>query len=432
VEGIAFWNTRGDSLIYRMLERSGVGKLVLKPKSKAERPERIFLSPPHMGGEELRFIQEAFESNYIAPLGPQVDSFEKEFCGKVGFTHAVALSSGTAAMHLAMRIIGVGPGDEVIASTLTFIGSVSPITFQGAIPVFIDSDRTTWNMDPDLLAEELEACRKRGRLPKAVVPTDIYGQCVDMDRILKVCAPYDIPVVVDAAESLGASYRGRGGRSGAKAAIFSFNGNKIITTSGGGMLASDDEALIREARFLSQQARDPGPHYEHSQIGYNYRMSNIAAAIGLGQLRVLHQRVEAKRRIYEYYRNALGDLPGIELMPEAGYGRCNRWLTVSLITPEEFGADREAVRLALEAENIESRPVWKPMHLQPVFSVEGDEAHRVETGNGRTGSHRARVVGGHVSGDLFRRGLCLPSGTQMSERDLERVVSIIRKMARKC
>lgn len=431
MEGIAFWNTRGDSLIYRMFGKSGVGKLVLKPKSKTEKPARIFLSPPHMGGEEMRFIQAAFESNYIAPLGPQVDSFEKEFCDKVGFRHAVALSSGTAAMHLAMRIIGVGPGDEVIASTLTFIGSVSPITFHGGIPVFVDSDRATWNMDPDLLAEELEACKKRGRLPKAVVPTDIYGQCVDIDRILRVCAPYDIPVVVDAAESLGASYRGRGGRSGAKAAIFSFNGNKIITTSGGGMLASDDEALIREARFLSQQARDPEPHYEHSHIGYNYRMSNIAAAIGLGQLRVLYQRVEAKRRICEYYRRALGHLPGIEFMPEADYGRCNRWLTVILITPEEFGADREAVRLALEAENIESRPVWKPMHLQPVFSVEGNEAHR-ENGNDRKGSYRARVVGGRVSEDLFQRGLCLPSGTKMSEKDLERIVSIIGKMARKC
>jgi dTDP-4-amino-4,6-dideoxygalactose transaminase len=337
---------------------------------------RIYLSPPHMGGEELRFVREAFETNYIAPLGPMVDTFEQEFAEKVGIPYAVALSIGTAAMHLALRILGVGSGDEVVASALTFIGSVSPIVFQGASPVFVDSDRTSWNMDPNLLAEELDTCEKRGLLPKAVVPTDLYGQCCQLQRIVEICDRYGVPVISDSAEALGAKYNPQitqitqmvHAGVGARAAVFSFNGNKIITTSGGGMLASDDEELIEQARFLSQQARDAAPHYEHSQIGYNYRMSNILAAIGRGQLKVLEERVKRKREIFDYYKESLDDLPGIEFMPEASYGKSNRWLTVILITAEEFGADREAVRLALEAENIESRPIWKPMHLQPVFN----------------------------------------------------------------
>jgi dTDP-4-amino-4,6-dideoxygalactose transaminase len=433
--------------------------------------ERVFLSPPHMSGREARFIQEAFQSNYIAPLGPQVDAFEKEFCEKVGISHAVALSSGTAAMHLAMHNIGIEPGDEVWASTLTFIGSVTPITFLGGTPVFIDSDRTSWNMDPSLLSEELEACREKGRLPRAVIPTDLYGQCSDMEKIVAICAPYHIPVIADAAEALGASYqvedprlqgvgseerqgcdesqaRGehpsggavstdgwRHAGAGATAAIYSFNGNKIITTSGGGMLASDDEAFIERARFLSQQARDAAPHYEHSTIGFNYRMSNVLAAIGRGQLTVLDDRVKRKREIFEHYRQALSDLPGIEFMPEASYGRSSRWLTVILVSPEEFGADRETLRLALEAENIESRPVWKPMHLQPVFDIPRDrdrQNQKIQDAALASGAPvkriPARVVGGAVSEDLFARGLCLPSGTQMSERDLERVVDVIRRV----
>lgn len=381
--------------------------------------KRIFLSPPHMGGEELRFIHEAFDSNYIAPLGPQVDAFEREFCELTGIPHGVALASGTAAMHLALRILGIKPGDEVIASTLTFIGSVSPATFLGAVPVFIDADRISWNMNPDLLAEEMERCHKKGKLPKAVIPTDLYGQCADYDRIHEICAPYDIPVIVDAAEACGALYKGKHAGFGARAAVFSFNGNKIITTSGGGMLASDDKALIDQARFLSQQARDPSPHYEHTQIGYNYRMSNIVAAIGRGQLRVLDERVKAKHRIFEFYRNALKDIPGIAFMPQAPYGRSNRWLTVILINPELFRADRETVRLALDAENIESRPVWKPMHMQPVF------------GSGKSEKiYPARAVGGDVAEDLFERGLCLPSGTAMTDEDMERIVSIILKCRR--
>lgn len=433
--------------------------------------KRIYLFPPHMSGAEMEFIREAIESNYIAPLGPQVDAFELEFAEKVGISHALAVSSGTAAMHLALRILEVRQGDEVIASSLTFIGSVSPIVFEGATPVFIDSDRSSWNMNPDLLEEELKACQRRGKLPKAVIPTDLYGQCADLGRILEICAPYGIPVVADSAEALGATYKARantqafslmdihgektvaasrGGVSmgvgdirivresilncdrleerhagvGAKAAVFSFNGNKIITTSGGGMLASDDEALIEQARFLSQQARDPAPHYEHSQLGYNYGMSNILAAIGRGQLRVLDDRIKAKRRIFAYYQEALGDIPGIKFMPEAPYGRSNRWLTVILIDPVKFGADREKVRLALEGKNIEARPGWKPMHMQPVFNPQITQITQID---GKEKRYKTRVIGGEVAEDLFNRGLCLPSGTQMTEEDLERVVSVIKR-----
>jgi dTDP-4-amino-4,6-dideoxygalactose transaminase len=410
--------------------------------------ERLFLSPPHMSGFELALVREAFESNYIAPLGPMVDAFEKEFAAKVGISHAVALASGTSAAHLALRILGVGPGDEVLASTFTFIGSVSPILYQGATPVFIDSDRTSWNMDPVLLEEELEACLRRGHLPKAVVPTDIYGQCADYDRIKAVCNRFGVPVLADSAEALGAVYKGRHAGAGLQAAVFSFNGNKIITTSGGGMLVSEDRAFIETARFLSQQARDPAPHYEHSQFGYNYRMSNILAAIGRGQLRSLDERIRRKREIFAYYRNALGDLPGIEFMPEASYGKGTRWLTVILIRPEAFGADREAVRQALDAENIESRPAWKPMHLQPIFDCgtqkggPGEDRPSSKAGlqwampalslAGNTGQRAilSRAVGGTVAEDLFLRGLCLPSGTGMTEEDLERVVSVIRRCRR--
>jgi len=371
----------------------------------------IFLSPPHMSGLELDFIKEVFATNYIAPLGPMVDAFEGEFSKKTSMPYSLAVSSGTAALHLALRVIGVGPGDEVMASSLTFIGSITPIVFQGARPVFIDSDYDSWNMDVDLLAEEIDASVKRGRLPRAVVPTDIYGQCADMDRILEVCKPYGIPVVSDSAESLGALYKDRSAGAKSKVAIFSFNGNKILNTSGGGMLASNDQKVIDMARFLSQQARDDAPHYEHSQIGYNYRMSNVLAAIGMAQLKVLDERVEAKRRIFNYYKDAFAHVNGIEFMPEAVYGRSNRWLTVILIEPDKFGVDREAIRLKLEENNIESRPVWKPMHLQPVFKG-------------------CCVNGGAVSEDLFERGLCLPSGTAMTGKDLDRVISVILDCAK--
>ncbi len=385
----------------------------------------------------MSFVEEAFESNYIAPLGPQVDAFEREFADYIGIRHCVALSSGTAAMHLAMRILGVGQADEVIASSLTFIGSVTPAVFQWAELTFVDCDRESWNIDPGLLEEELERCEKRGKLPKVVVPTDLYGQCCDLPRILDICHRYDIPVICDSAESLGAQYltqrRKRASINdnwvhagvGARAAVFSFNGNKIITTSGGGMLASDDEGLIEHARFLAQQARENFAHYEHVEIGYNYRMSNILAAIGRGQLKVLDERVKRKRELFDYYQNALGELPGIKFMPEPEWSRSNRWLTVILITPEEFGADKEMVRLALEAENIESRPVWKPMHLQPVFNPHNTLRKGVNAQNGK--NHKARAVGGIVAEDLFERGLCLPSGTAMTEGDQDRVIQTILK-----
>jgi len=393
-------------------------------------PKRIFLSPPHMGGEEMHFVREAFESNYIAPLGPMVDAFEQEFAEKVGIPYAVAVVSGTAAMHLSLRVLGMGPGDEVIASTLTFIGGVTPIVFQGATPVFIDSERISWNMDADLLAEEIEACKRRGKLPKAVVPTDIYGQCADLDQILDICKPYDIPVIADSAEALGASYKDRSAGASAKAAVFSFNGNKIITTSGGGMLTSDDKAFIDYARKLSQQAREDFVHYEHEEIGYNYRMSNILAAIGRGQLRVLDERVKRKREIFNYYHEALNDIQGIEFMSEAPYGKSNRWLTVILITPDEFGANREKVRFALESENIEARPVWKPMHMQPVFGCRRKaKGERLKAKKNIT-TYNARVVGGEVAEDLFERGLCLPSGTAMTESDLNRVIEVIKRCKR--
>jgi len=373
---------------------------------------RLFLSPPWVGGEEQKLVAEAITSNWIAPLGPDVDAFEREFAARIGMVHAVALSSGTAALHLALKIIGVGPGDEVLTPTLTFIGGVSPVTFLGAAPVFIDSERVSCNIDPALAAEEIEAAARRGKLPKAVIVTDLYGQAADLDRVLEICAPHGIPVVSDTAEGLGATYKGRHAGQGSRAAIFSFNGNKIITTSGGGMLASDDGALIARARFLATQARDPVSHYEHTEIGFNYRMSNILAALGRAQLATLDERVRRRRAIFARYRELLGGVPGIEFMPEAPWGECTRWLTIVLITPEGCGADRETVRLALEAENIEARPVWKPMHLQPVFKG-------------------ARVRGGAVAADLFERGLCLPSGTGMTDGDIVRVVDAVRSCCHK-
>ena len=368
---------------------------------------RIYLSPPHLSGLEERLVMEAFESNWIAPLGPMVDAFEKEICEHFGIRYATALSSGTAALHLAMLLLGMKTGDEVLCATLTFSASANAITFVGARPVFIDCDRKTWNMDPDLLEEELSACAAKGHKPGGVIAVDLYGQCADYGRIEDICLRYDVPLIEDSAEALGATYKEKKAGTFGKMAVFSFNGNKIITTSSGGMLVSSDGEMIRKARFLATQARDPAPHYEHSHIGYNYRMSNILAAIGRGQLKVLDARIAARHRNCEYYKIALSELPGIEFMPIASYGIPNSWLTVILITPEEFGGDREVVRLALEAENIESRPIWKPMHLQPVFVG-------------------CRARGGAVSGDLFKRGLCLPSGSQMTYNDLERVTETIK------
>ncbi len=371
--------------------------------------QRIYLSPPHMSGRERRYFEEAFDSNWIAPLGPQVDAFEREFATAVNAPNALALSSGTAALHLALQLVGVGRGDEVLVSTLTFAASVNPIIYLGARPTFIDSETISWNMDPALLAQVVEQRAKANKLPKAVVLVHLYGQSADIDPILAVCRHYNIALIEDAAEALGATYKGRAPGIFGQAGIFSFNGNKIITTSGGGMLVSPDKKLIEHARKLATQAREPAPHYEHAEIGYNYRLSNLLAAVGRGQLEVLQERVAQKRKLFEFYCRELSDLPGIELMPEAPWGTSNRWLTVIVVDPAKFGADRETIRLALEAENIEARPVWKPMHLQPVFR---DYA----------------CFGGRVAAKLFQNGLCLPSGTAMTQTDLARIVAIIRSL----
>ncbi|MBE8998671.1 MULTISPECIES: DegT/DnrJ/EryC1/StrS family aminotransferase [unclassified Nostoc] len=366
----------------------------------------ILLSTPHMGDRELELIKEAFDTNWIAPVGPHVNAFEQEFCQETGAGYAAAVSSGTAALHLALRLVGVQSGDEVFCSTLTFIATANPIAYLGAKPVFIDSDRTSWNMNPDLLQEALENRARFGRLPKAVVLVHLYGQSADIDPILKACNQYDVPLIEDAAEALGASYKERSPGTFGRIGIYSFNGNKIITTSGGGMLVSDDPQLVAKARFLATQARDSSPHYQHSEIGYNYRLSNVLAGIGRGQLHLLSERVAARRRNFKIYQQVLGNLPGIEFMPEAIFGRATRWLTCLTIDPATFGADREQVRIALAAQQIETRPVWKPLHLQPVFA-------------------ECEYIGDTVAKDLFTHGLCLPSGSNLTDENLEQVISEI-------
>lgn len=370
--------------------------------------KRIYLSPPHIGTHELELVREAFQSNFIAPLGPMVDKFEEDFCQTVGSRYSVAVSSGTSALHLALMLSGIVPGDEVITSTLTFIASASPICYQNATPIFVDSERASWNMDPELLADALAARAKKGKLPKAVVLVHLYGQSANLGPILEVCNRYDVALIEDAAEALGATYNEKSTGTFGRFGIFSFNGNKIITTSNGGMIVGEDKELIDKARFLAKHAQEPMPHYEHAEIGYNYRLSNILAAIGIGQLKNLDQRIEQKRTVFSFYKNLLGNTPGIEFMPEAAYGRSTRWLTCVTIDPNRFGADRETVRKALEAENIEARPVWKPMHMQPVF--QGCE-----------------IIGGEVAEVLFRDGLCLPSGSDLTKDDLERITVNILK-----
>lgn len=370
---------------------------------------RVYLSPPHLSGLEESYVQDALASGWVAPLGPQVDAFEEEVAAYVGVQYAAAVSSGTAALHLAAILAGVGDGDSVVCSTFTFAATANVIRYQRAEPVFVDSDAATWNMDPDLLEEALADAAQRGKPPKAVIVVDLYGQCANYARIERICQTYGVVLIEDAAEALGATCNGRkAGAFGAMAAL-SFNGNKIITTSGGGMLLSTDEALITRARFLATQARDPAPHYQHSTLGYNYRMSNILAAIGRAQLKTLEARVARRRQIFEGYQRGLHDLPGITFMPEAPYGRSTRWLTCIMVDPERFGVDREAIRLALEAANIESRPLWKPMHLQPVFQG-------------------CKTYGGRVSEELFQKGLCLPSGSNLTDDDQQRIIAIIREL----
>lgn len=376
-------------------------------------PTRIFLSPPHLGGLEEAYIREALESNWIAPQGPHVNAFEREIAAYTGSKAALAVNSGTAALHLALRLLGVGPGDIVFCSSLTFIASANPILYLRATPVFIDSEPETWNMSPIALEKAFVDVEKNGQLPKAVIVVDLYGHSADMEALLEVCNRYEVPVVEDAAEALGAFYKGRACGSWGKFGIISFNGNKIITASGGGMLISDDEEAIEKALFWATQARDPAPGYQHSEMGYNYRMSNIVAAIGRGQLMVLEQRVQARHRVFERYRDALGDIPGISFIPESRFGRCNRWLTVISLDPQYCHVKPMDLVNALEGENIEARPVWKPMHLQPLFN------------NSKYFTHYDQSS---VSDHLYISGLCLPSGSALTEEQQQRIIDCIKNL----
>ncbi|KQW83007.1 aminotransferase class I/II-fold pyridoxal phosphate-dependent enzyme [Brevundimonas sp. Root1279] len=371
----------------------------------------ILLSTPHMGEAELQFVEEAFRTNWIAPLGPNVDAFEREIAALAGVKHAAAVSSGTAAIHLAVRMLGVKPGDKVFCSTLTFAASANPIVYEGGEPVFIDSEPDSWNMSPAALERAFDAAVAEGWLPKAVIVVNLYGQSADMDPLLAICNRHGVPVIEDAAESLGATYKGKESGSFGLMGVFSFNGNKIITTSGGGMLVSDDEELIKQARFLSTQARDPAPHYQHSQIGFNYRMSNILAGVGRGQLEVLGRRVEARRAVYEAYREGLAGIPGLEFQPEPEWSWSNRWLSALTVDPEVAGVTASEVIQRLADEMIECRPVWKPMHLQPVFSHCRHFAHGNEP----------------VSDRIFERGLCMPSGSNMRQDEIDRIIDAMRK-----
>jgi dTDP-4-amino-4,6-dideoxygalactose transaminase len=373
---------------------------------------RVYLSPPHLSGREAELVADAIESNWIAPLGPHVDAFEAELAAVAGVEHAVALSSGTAALHLALVVLGIGTGDEVACSGFTFAASANAITYSGATPFFVDATAETWTLDPDLLDRAIRERRKAGATVRAVVAVDLYGQCCDYQAVRDVCARHEVALVQDAAESLGATYRGApAGGQGALAA-FSFNGNKIITTSGGGMLVSDRGEWIEHARKLSTQAREPVVHYEHLEVGFNYRMSNLLAALGRAQLESLPERVATRRRIRDRYVELLGEAAGLSFMPAAQYGTTNAWLTCMVVDPNVFGADREAIRLALEAEDIEARPLWKPMHLQPIFA-----------------SHEA--FGGDVSARLFEHGLCLPSGSSLTGEDQDRVIETILNARRR-
>jgi dTDP-4-amino-4,6-dideoxygalactose transaminase len=370
--------------------------------------ERIYLSRPHMGGAELELVKDVFASNWVAPLGPHVDAFERELATYIGLGHCAALSSGTSAIHLALIILGIKAGDEVLCSSFTFSASCNPIIYTGANPVFVDSEPATWNMDPDHLREAILARKKAtGRVPRACILVHLYGMPARIHEILEICREFHIPVIEDAAEALGSTYQGKRVGSFGDFGILSFNGNKIITTSGGGALLAEKPEWIEKARFLATQARDPAPHYQHTEIGYNYRMSNVCAAIGRGQLQVLDDRVNRRRAIHEFYRMTFQDEPGIKFLPEPGGHLSNRWLTTVLIgAPGSSSESRENVRVKLAAENIESRPLWKPMHLQPVFGG-------------------APYFGSRLSDDLFQRGLCLPSGSDLTSDQLQRIVRCV-------
>lgn len=367
--------------------------------------KKIWLASPHMSDEgyEMQYVQEAFDTNWVAPLGPNVNEFEKELAAKVGSKHAAAMTSGTGAIHLALKAAGVGEGDIVFCPTLTFSATANPIIYQNATPVFIDSDYETWNMDASALEAAFD---KYGDKVKAVLVVHLYGLSADMDKIMTICEKYNVPVIEDAAESLGAYYKGKHTGTFGEFGVFSFNGNKIITTSGGGMLVSDDEEKIKKVRFWSTQSRDAARHYQHSELGFNYRMSNVVAGIGRGQLKVLDQRVAKKKYIFEFYKRELGGLEGVEFMPINDWNEPNYWLSVMTLKGKVRPLD---VMEALEKENIESRPVWKPMHMQPFFA-------------------KYNYVGGDVSEKLFENGVCLPSDTKMTDEDLERICGIIKSL----
>ena len=372
---------------------------------------RIYLSSPHMSGGEMKYINEAFKQNWIAPLGPNVDAFEESLADYCGVKHAAALSSGSAAIHLALILLGIKQGDEVIASSFTFSATVNPIAYLGATPVFVDSEPDTWNMDPDLLEQALKERRAKStdHRVKAIIVVHLYGMPAKMDEIMEIANRYDIPVIEDAAEALGSRYKDKSVGSFGKMSVLSFNGNKIITTSGGGALISDDKGLIEKARFLATQARDKAPHYQHSEIGYNYRMSNILAGIGRGQMEAIALRLQQRRANFEFYYQNLKHIAGISFLKEpSGNFFSNRWLTTILINPVETGISNWELQSECERENIETRPLWKPMHLQPVFS-----------------SCPSYLNG--ISGELFSKGLCLPSGSNLTDEDRTRILNVIIK-----
>ncbi len=382
---------------------------VVRLLDRKEVDEQILLSTPHMGDREREFVEEAFRTNWIAPLGPNVDAFERELAELVGVKHAAAVSSGTAAIHLALVLLGVGRGDLVFCSSFTFAASANPIIYQGAEPVFIDSEPESWNMSPSALEDAFLDAKANGRLPRAVIVVNLYGQSADFDPIVEICQRYSVPIVEDAAESLGATYKGRQSGTFGTLGVFSFNGNKIITTSGGGMLVSDDEQLIVRARFLATQAREPALHYEHQVIGYNYRMSNILAGVGRGQLQVLQERVEARRAVFQRYQEGLKNSEIFTWMPEPSWSRSNRWLTACTVHTRNTGKDVAHLIRQLAAERIEARPVWKPMQMQPVFSQSAYFPHE----------------GISVSEKLFKTSICLPSGSNMNQSQQDRVIEVL-------
>lgn len=378
--------------------------------NKVTATDKIWLSSPHMSGNEQKYINEAFESNWVAPLGKNIDEFENQVAKYTGTKYAAAVTTGTAALQLALRLVGVGKGDYVICQSLTFVASANAILYNGAQPIFVDSETKTWGMDPDLLEKAILHCISLEKKPKAIIPVHLYGMPVNMVEIMRIAKKYRIPVIEDAAEALGSSINGKMCGSFGDFGIISFNGNKIITTSGGGMLLSDNPRKIEKAKFLATQARENFPHYQHEEMGYNFRMSNVLAGIGRGQMEVLDERIASRRANFNFYKEHLGSIPGVSFLKEQEGSISNRWLTIIVLDPKlTRGVGREDLRLALAEENIESRPLWKPMHMQPLFE-------------------NAPYFGKGIAMKLFKHGLCLPSGSNLTEEDLMRVVGKIKSV----